>query len=135
MILYGFFVHILLLYQISTYTSLCTRIFNLSHFCDFLIPFVYQNSHIPTTYQSFYCILICENPFFVFCHSQTFSWRYYKFLNYFTLFMIVKWCLLKTENIEHRNSMIFIFKFFIIFFILLTHINIITPTILFLLHY
>ncbi len=47
----AFFVHIPLLYQNSTYTSLYTRIFNFSHSSNFHIPFVYQNSHIPTTYQ------------------------------------------------------------------------------------
>ncbi len=48
----AFFVHILLLYQISTYTSLYTRIFSFSHSYDFHIPLIYQNIHIPTTYQN-----------------------------------------------------------------------------------
>ncbi len=47
-----FFVHIPLVYQSSTYTSLYTKIFNFSHFCDFHIPFLYQNCHIPTIYQN-----------------------------------------------------------------------------------
>ncbi len=49
----AFFVHIPLIYQISTYTSLYTRIFNFSHICDFHIPFVYQNSYTSSTYQIF----------------------------------------------------------------------------------
>ncbi len=48
-----FFVHIPLVYQISMYTSLYTRIFSFSHSRDFHIPYVYQISHIPTTYQNF----------------------------------------------------------------------------------
>ncbi len=47
-----FFVHIPLIYQISMYTSLYTKIFKFSHSRDFHIPFLYQNFHIPTTYQN-----------------------------------------------------------------------------------
>ncbi len=70
MILNSFFVHIPPIYQISTYTGLYTRIFDFSHFCDFPIPFVYQNNHIPThipellTYNC--CIPICEILLFCF---------------------------------------------------------------------
>ncbi len=78
-----FFVHIPLLYQISTYTSLYTRIFNFSHSHYFHIPYVYQNSHIPTTYQSFLHIPAVyqsvKTPFFVFCRGQTFSWRIWSY--------------------------------------------------------
>ncbi len=83
MILYGFFVHITLIYQISTYTSLYTRIFNFSHSCDFHISFVYQISHIPTTSQIFLHIpsvyRSVKTPFLFFCRGQTFSWKYWSY--------------------------------------------------------
>ncbi len=79
----AFFVHIPFIYQISTYTSFYTRTFDFSHFCDFHIPFVYQNSHVPTHTPEFLtytcCIPIWLTSFFVFCCGQTFSWRYLLF--------------------------------------------------------
>ncbi len=76
-----FLVHIPLLYQISTHASFYTRFFNFSHSCDFHIPFLHQNCHIATSYQNFLHIPAVyqsvKAPSFVFCHDQTFSWRYW----------------------------------------------------------
>ncbi len=58
-ILNSFFVHILLMYQISTYNSLYTKIFNFSRFCDFHTPSEYLNSYIPTIYQYFSLMSSC----------------------------------------------------------------------------
>ncbi len=55
---YAFFSWMTHVYQIFTYTGLYTRIFSFRYFCDFHMPFVYQNSYIPTTYQYFWCIPI-----------------------------------------------------------------------------
>ncbi len=46
-----------------TYTSLYTRIFNFSHFHDFHIPSVYQNSHISTTFQKFCYVPVLYQAF------------------------------------------------------------------------
>ncbi len=79
----AFFVHILLIYQISTYAGLYTRSFDFSHFCDFQIPFVNHNSHILNHTPEFLtytcCISIWENFLFCFCHGKTFSLRYLLF--------------------------------------------------------
>ncbi len=68
-ILNSLFVHIPLIYQISTYTGLNTRIFDFSHFCDFHILALNRTVIYQPTYQYFSlmpsCILICEN--FLFC--------------------------------------------------------------------
>ncbi len=107
--LYDFFC-ITHVYQISTCTSLYTRIGNFSHFCDFHIPFVYQNSHILTTYQNFWHIPAVyqsvKTSFFIFCYGQTFSWRYFSCFLDTSADIPSTWSLIYTESIQMEvNSM------------------------------
>ncbi len=66
------------MYARFSYTMVCIpEFFNFSHFCDFHIPFVYQNSYMQITYQNFWHIPVSyqagKTTFFVFCHGKTFS--------------------------------------------------------------
>ncbi len=67
------------------YQFVYQNFFNFSHFCDFHIPFVYQNCHILTIHRYFSLILSSipnweKTFYFFFSCRQTFSWRFWSCL-------------------------------------------------------
>ncbi len=71
----AFFIH--LLYARFQFIAVWIPKFSiLVHFCDFYKPFVYQNSHLLTTYQNFRCIPAVyqseKTPCFVFAMNRLF---------------------------------------------------------------
>ncbi len=88
----AYFVQMPLIYQISTYTSLYTRIFDFSHFCAFHIMFVYQNSYTNPHTRIFDIYLLYTNlgklPFLFFAMVRHFLWD----ICHFSWIPIKKYC-------------------------------------------